>query len=141
MIKLVRFAYSPLGTFGKLTYNDNEFFTVERPWENNAPMRSCIPEGVYDTVWYNSPKFGRTLAVVGNTVSLFPDSNSTRSAILFHAGNTMDDLKGCIALGAELGFVSGKWAVLSSAPSTNKFLQSVDQSNPPKLVISQFRAI
>ncbi len=143
MTKLERFAYSPMGTFGKLTLEtSNETFTcftVERPWQNNEAMKSCIPEGKYDLVWYNSPKFGRTLAVVGNTVSLFPDSNYKRSAILIHAGNTMDDLLGCIAPGAELGFVAGKWAVVGSKPTTEKLLSLTDPINPGTITISQYK--
>ena len=46
-VLLERFAYSPMGTFGVLTVDDFECYTVERPWLDNKPRESCIPEGVY----------------------------------------------------------------------------------------------
>lgn len=119
---LERFAYTPFGTFGRIIYGDFRAFTVERPWVNNTPRESCIPDGIYDMQWYNSPKFGQTWALLGETVSLFPESGKRRAAILIHAGNTMDDLLGCIALGATLGNVNGKWAVLNSGVTTRAFL-------------------
>lgn len=119
-VTIQRFAYTPWGTFGRLVYNDFRAFTVERPWLDNKPRESCIPDGNYTLEWYNSPKFGPTWAVIGDTVSLFP-SNKARSAILIHPGNTMDDLLGCIALGSTLGTVNGKWAVLNSVNTVNEF--------------------
>lgn len=119
---LERFAYTPFGTFGRLTYNDERFFCLERPWENNKASVSCIPEGAYKVIWYNSPRFGKTLAVVGGSVSLFPEPKSQRSGILFHAGNTMDDLQGCIALGESLGYVNSKWAITDSGKAMSRFL-------------------
>lgn len=122
VVTLERFAYTPWGVFGRLVYGDFRAFTVERPWLNNEVRESCIPDGEYDMVWYNSPKFGPTWAVVGNTVSLFPQAGKHRSAILFHVGNTMDDLMGCISPGSSLGMVKGKWAVLNSGVTIKKFL-------------------
>lgn len=121
-IVLERFAYTPFGTFGRLIYNDFRAFSVERPWADNKARESCIPEGKYQVKWYDSPKFGRTLAVVGETVSLFPDNVHARSAILFHKANTMDDLLGCIGLGKSLGYMNAKWAVTSSTLAMQEFL-------------------
>jgi hypothetical protein len=141
-MKLERFCYSPMGTFGtleiKTTRETFKCFTVERPWENNEPMRSCIPEGDYKLVWYNSPRFGRTVAVVGNSVSLFPDPKYKRSAILIHSGNTMDDVLGCISPGEALGFVSGKWAVIGSKSATQKVLSLLDPVTPGNITISHY---
>ena len=47
MVHVERFAYTPMGTFGKMRYKGFECFTVELPWENNAPYISCIPTGIY----------------------------------------------------------------------------------------------
>ena len=129
MVVLERFAYSPMGVFGKLTYDDFTCYTVERPWENNLPRVSCIPTGNYTLKWYDSPKFGRTLAVEGGTVSLFPSRRHQRSAILIHPANTMDDLLGCIGLGYILGFYKNKWAVLNSKKATDDFLSIIRQDN------------
>lgn len=121
-IILERFAYSPWGVFGRLIYGDFRAYTVERPWVDNKARESCIPDGTYDLQWYNSPKFGPTWAVVGDTVSLFPEAGKARAAVLIHKANTMDDLLGCIALGSALGTVNGKWAILNSSATTLDFL-------------------
>jgi hypothetical protein len=121
-VKLERFAYTPWGVFGRLVYGDFRAFSVERPWVNNVAQQSCIPDGEYNLQWYNSPKHGPTWAVVGGTVSLFPEPGKARAAVLIHVGNTMDDLLGCIALGSTLGTVNGKWAVLNSTATVNSFL-------------------
>jgi hypothetical protein len=129
MITLTRFAYSPMGVFGRLTFEDFSCYTVERPWENNIPRVSCIPEGVYTLKWYDSPRFGRTLAVDGNTVSVYQSRHHQRSAILIHPANTIDDLLGCIGLGYVLGFYKDKWAVLNSRKATTDFLEIIRLEN------------
>ncbi len=136
-ILLERFGYTPFGAFGRLIYGENRYFTIERPWEDNKKSVSCIPEGRYKVVWYNSPTFGRTLAVVGGTVSLQEDSNFQRSAILFHAANTMDDLRGCIGLGRSLGYVGNKWAITSSSNAVKEFL-SLGIKDNEDLMIKQY---
>lgn len=135
IVTLERFAYTPWGTFGRLVYGDFRAFTVERPWANNKARESCIPDGEYQMQWYNSPKFGPTWALVGGSVSLFPKPGASRSAILIHKGNTMDDLLGCIALGSTLGTVNGKWAVVNSTSTVNAFLAATKGKNL-KLVIT-----
>lgn len=122
IITLQRFAYTPWGVFGRLVYNDFRAFTVERPWLDNKARESCIPDGLYDLQWFDSPKFGPTWAIVGGTVSLQPDGKAKRSLVLIHPANTMDDLLGCIGLGATLGSVNGKWGVVSSKPTVAAFL-------------------
>jgi hypothetical protein len=136
-IVLERFAYTPFGTFGRLVYNDFRAFSVELPWADNKPRVSCIPEGKYTVKWYDSPTFGKTLAVIGDTVSLFPNNTHQRSAILFHKANTMDDLLGCIGLGKSLGYINGKWAVTSSTPAITEFLNLKIPDNTT-LFIKQF---
>lgn len=136
-IVLERFAYTPFGTFGRLIYNDFRAFSVERPWADNKPRESCIPEGKYQVQWYDSPKFGKTLAVVGETVSLFPDNTHARSAILFHKANTMDDLLGCIGLGKSLGYMNAKWAITSSTLAMQEFL-TLGIADNTTLFVKQF---
>ena len=134
-ITLERFAYTPWGVFGRLVYGDFRAFTVERPWADNKARESCIPDGEYELQWFNSPKFGPTWAIVGGTVSLYPDGKAARSLILIHAGNTMDDLLGCIALGSTLGTTNGKWAVLNSVNTVNAF-KAATKGKKLKLVIT-----
>ncbi len=90
---LQRFAYHPEGTLGVLLASVGHFYTVEKPWEDNTPFKSCIPEGEYPMTWERSPKFGMCWHV--NDVP-------NRTHILIHAGNTARDVVGCVAVGRSL---------------------------------------
>lgn len=66
-----------------------ECYTIELPWQNNMPNRSCIPEGTYVLKGRYSPRHGRHLEITGV---------KGRSLILIHpANNALAELKGCIA--------------------------------------------
>lgn len=123
-IILERFSYSPTGTFGivSVTYTDFSSFSVEQPWRNNQPFVSCIPDGDYVCKWYDSPRFGKTLAVVGGSVSLFPSPQHQRDFIVFHLGNWPENFEGCIGLGREYTCVSGQIGVTSTRDTVNRFL-------------------
>lgn len=94
MMELVRFASFKDRTIGRLTYNDEHFYTVERPWLDNQQNISCIPTGFYQLIRVDSPRFGpgtwEVAAVTG------------RSHILIHVANTAADVIGCIGLGMGL---------------------------------------
>lgn len=91
------------GTLGTLTATNSkgDFLTLvslELPWRDNRRSLSCIPEGTYDCVWHQSPRFGWCYMVT---------SVEGRSEILIHAGNWAgdvqkgrhSDVRGCILLG------------------------------------------
>lgn len=44
---LLREASTPEGTPGVLVVDGQAWNTLELPWLDNAPKRSCIPDGVY----------------------------------------------------------------------------------------------
>ena len=90
---LQRFAYHPEGTLGVLLASVGHFHTVEKPWEDNTPFKSCIPEGEYPMNWERSPKFGMCWHV---------KDVPNRTHILIHAGNTARDVVGCVAVGRSL---------------------------------------
>lgn len=114
-VKLSRFAYSPLGTFGRLSTPDGiTLYTVERPWLNNAPEISCIPEGHYICAPRMFYRGGYQAVEVVNVPN--------RSHILFHIANTPADVLGCIGVGARLGCINNLWAVLDSKVGFNLFM-------------------
>ena len=64
-------------------------YTIELPWLDNQPRRSCIPEGRYLLQKRYSPKYKQHLLVA---------HVPGRSFILIHAANdAQKELLGCIA--------------------------------------------
>lgn len=137
-VRLTRFAYTPQGTFGRLVIDGEEFYTVERPWLDNKPKVSCIPEGTYTLKKRESGVVSRSTGGAyskGWEVTKVPG----RSFIMLHPGNSMDDLEGCISPGRALGTVSGKWAVLSSRPAFDDIMELLEDKSEWTLVIDQLR--
>lgn len=64
--------------------------TLELPWNDNKVRASCIPDGEYRIAVVQSAKFGHCVHILGV---------SGRSGILIHAGNSLNDTKGCILVG------------------------------------------
>lgn len=96
-----------MGVFGRMMIEGQQLFTVERPWLQNQPSVSCIPSGDY----YCAPKrYNR-----GGYDAIELLDVPRRTHILFHKGNTLHDLAGCIAPGTDLSFINGVWAVKNSA--------------------------
>ena len=82
--------YHSTGVNGVLLLEGRELCkTIELPWLQNLPQKSCIPEGDYALQKRFSAKFGWHFILYG-----VPN----RSAILIHpANNAALELKGCIA--------------------------------------------
>lgn len=114
------------GTFGVITLGRFRCFTLELPWRDNRPRRSCIPVGTYRCGIVQSPKFGRVYQVF---------DVPGRSAILIHPANFAGDvdlgldsqLHGCIALGMRLGAIRNKAGAMQpvvavSRPAVSAFM-------------------
>jgi hypothetical protein len=116
-VLLTRNCYSKdMGTFGVLKLGSKQWYTVELPWLNNEPLISCIPEGVYpirpSIFKYKYPTY--EIIVPG------------RSSIKFHIANTIDDLQGCVGIGAGFGIVNGKFAVINSTIAFHEFMKVME---------------
>lgn len=103
---LYRHHEAPDGIWGILLCNGFECFTLELPWKNNRRNESCILLGSYVAEWCMSHTFGRELYLLRYVPN--------RTGIRIHAGNTIDDLNGCIALGRYLWRGGGSWALADS---------------------------
>lgn len=129
--KLVLVRYSDDGkrTLGILFGLPNLIHTLEEPWKDNKKGVSCIPEGAYKVVphgWNGEPvKFKQAYRLEGTT---------PRKAILIHAGNTTDDIEGCILVGMSKGQLREKDAVLASRPAMN-YIRSIIGNNAFELQI------
>ncbi len=90
---LKRISEDDNGTFGVLIHDNQPICcTVERPWLDNVDDTSCIPVGTYPCVPHNSDKFQNVWEVTGV---------KDRTAILIHAGNTINDTHGCVIVGRQ----------------------------------------
>lgn len=108
---------------------------LEREWNDNKSNVSCIPEGEYEVMVYNSPKFSKVFALQGNGVTIDPMS-SVRWGILIHPANYPHQLEGCIALGTKAVYDEDSVRVESSRDAL-KALQDVVGSNPFDLIITR----
>lgn len=119
LVKIIRVEKSTDGVFGVLTI-DGQFIclTLERPWLDNQKNISCIPPQIYLCKRVDSPKYKDTFEVL---------NVAGRTNILFHAGNTIDDSKGCILLGSEIGNIDGKRAVLQSGKAFKSFMEKTEE--------------
>lgn len=116
-IDILRVGQSPFGTFGVMREGQTPFaLTLERPWEDNAPNRSCVPAGVYLCEAYDSPKFGPTYRVL---------DVPGREGILFHTGNRLRDTLGCILVGEEFALDGERPFLARSRDGFHEFLQRV----------------
>lgn len=121
-LDLIRNSYNPvMGTFGSLEGEGFSCVTVERPWAQNQHSISCIPEGTYQCIRGVRPKHGECFEIT---------NVPGRTAILIHAGNTTNDVEGCIALGNKYGVVDSRWAVMESSMGVdaayNRFMRFME---------------
>jgi len=125
MITLNRFSYHPEGTLGvmHLPDCDQPLYSVERPWLDNEPWKSCIPEGEYDLEWRKSPKFGWCYEVLDVI---------NRTNILIHAANYPKNVSGCIGLG--MGLLGDRIAVSKSRDAMG-FFHDLTEGKPWRLSI------
>ena len=110
------------GTLGEFElFKDNEVvlkgYSLEPAGEDTIASGKDrrIPEGFYNTVPYQSPKFGKKLPLLYN--EQVPKSRR----ILIHHGNFPDNTEGCILLGKSYD-IKGVW---DSRPIVGQFLELI----------------
>ena len=92
-LQLVRYCYGPDHVAGLLKYGENfsqSVWTLECPWMNNQIFISCIPDGSYPLVAFDSPEHPDCWVIT---------PVPGRTGILIHVGNTVRDTQGCILIG------------------------------------------
>ena len=103
-------------TVGILSGKGVEFKTLERPWLNNTPNSSCIPEGCYIV---KRDKAGRFQYYAVQEVP-------NRSAIEFHAGNFVEHSQGCILVGEGL---NREQDLVNSNNAINKMVEIIGDND------------
>lgn len=125
MIELTRFVKSTAVTLGRLTYGNENFYTVERPWIGNKPFISCIPDGLFALKRIDSPKFGPGMWEIVDVLD--------RTHILLHVANTVDDVVGCVGIG--LSVYSNLGGVGSSRKGIEKFYDLTSELTEETILI------
>lgn len=134
-VTIDRFCSCEMGTFGRLSVDGWECYTVERPWLDNRAHVSCIPPGEYRLALRPSGVVRRTSREAHRSGWEVRDVPG-RSFIMFHVANSMDDLHGCIGMGDRLGVIGPRWAVLNSLPTFLKFMDLLPPSADHRLIIT-----
>lgn len=118
--------YETVGTFGQMLLEDGfRLATVERPWIDNLPNVSCIPEGIYPMRKRRSPLIARTSKgkyTEGWEICEIPG----RTLVEVHIANYPRDVKGCCGVGMKTGFISGERAVLKSAVAFDELMSRLE---------------
>jgi len=120
-LTLERWADSPFGVFGTLRAGNQEWYTVERPWLDNAARISCIPPGHYAVqlgTFFSGDGPGGKPDYPAYEILDVPH----RMDIKIHRANTAAEVAGCIAPGKNLGWVNERWAVLQSRLAFAEFM-------------------
>ncbi len=104
---------SPIGEYGRLLVDGVLFCaTCEQPWNDNRIGASCIPEGDYQLLPFDSPAHGSTVVFhnpalnVFGTPALIPHGVAARSLCEIHNANWPFQLKGCVAVGKKLADIA-----------------------------------
>ena len=132
MILLQRFISNQNVTIGAFRFLEYTWFSVERPWLNNKPNVSCIPDGDYFLEKADSPKFGECWKVL---------DVEDRTHILIHPANWPRDVEGCIGLGMSV--LEGFEGVSKSKDAINQFekLAEAYELIPIKITTEAFTGI
>ena len=118
-VTLTRYETGPEGTYSNLvTDSGYQCYGMELPWNDNRVDESCIPDGVYNCVMGESPKFGNVFGI---------KDVPGRSDILIHPANWTRQLLGCVALGRAVGLVLGIKGLMSSRDAIDGFVNDMDR--------------
>jgi hypothetical protein len=93
------------------------FTTIERPWLNNKPNISSIPQGTYVLEWCDTSTAGNRN---GRGLGLRKVPN--RTLIRVHVANKAEDVMGCIGVGMEYYRFGDEWGITGSRKALNKLM-------------------
>ena len=119
------FSDKKVGTLGVMLVGGRPVLsTLELPWMQNLREESCIPCGEYRYEMVVSGRYGVTYEVMGGP---------GRDGILFHAGNSTEDTRGCILVGTRVG-ASGR--IEESREAMGRFVELMAGRSEGVMVVS-----
>lgn len=147
-LELVRFAYLPDVTLGILRIGDLRLCTLEEPWrpDPDGPGGqqgvSCVPDGGYSLYAHNGTRFKDVFGLRNAALGVYRQPQDIpagqkygRSAVLIHAGNSVDDIEGCMLVGMRHAILDGRHVVLESRKALERFKALVPSSTEHNLFI------
>jgi len=136
-IYLSTFRQDEIGTFSDVVSGGMLLGrSVEQPWSNNKRFASCVPEGEYRLVPYNSTEYGPVYLLDNPKLCVYPfeaqcKSENDRYGIIFaHRGSYPRNFQGCIGLGDA--YVESLNMVKNTKSTCNKamdLLRSIDEDH------------
>ena len=126
--RMPRLEMSDQGALGVLMFNEICFCCTLEPDAGDL-TKFYIPQGVYTCKRFHGTKWPNTFEILAKG----------HTDVLFHAGNTEADTKGCVVLGASFGKLKGQRAVLNSGATFQEFLRiTADYNTFPLLITDHY---
>lgn len=121
-----------------LHYGEPILTTLELPWRDNEPNRSCIPQGRYhcQRVYNRKTKGGLEIETTFEVTNV-----KGRSGILFHVGNFARDTQGCILIGDGFDSTPGYPMVTRSQQAFRRFLKETEKTDGFALLIRRMHGV
>lgn len=105
-----------------------KYYTIERVWNDNKVNESCIPQGSYDLIphgWNGGFKFEKVWRFV---------EVKGRTAILIHAGNTVEDTTGCVLVGKSVRIYEDDAFLYNSGDAIDELRKLIGE-NPSQIIV------
>lgn len=147
-LELIRHAYLPDCTLGTLLIGSLALPTLEEPWrpDPDGPGGqqgvSCVPDGAYKLYPHQGSKFrdvfglrNAALGVYRQPADIPAGQKYGRSAVLIHAGNSVDDIEGCVLVGMRHSILDGRHVVLESRKALERLKSLVSFAGDHDLFI------
>ena len=142
MIELIRDGLSKAGTHGVFQLGDDTWHSLEQPWLDNLPYRSCVPLGEYELRPYTSPRYGNCYIMVNEELNVFEFEHSEgrpddgRFLCLFvHRGNYVRNFQGCV--GAGFAFLEDNDMITTTRRACDAVNRDVIEEASYKLLIRE----
>ncbi len=129
---------------GRLSFDGQTLYTIERPWIPTAPggksFESCIPAGDYALQQFTRPNNDTVLALTNPGLAVYlhdghRPSSVGRYLILIHAANWADQVNGCIAPGKGRGLNTRGPMVTQSRDAMDILMGYIDGADDAQISI------
>lgn len=140
-----RISYTHRCVISRITINEDfKCYSIERPWKRHIypggmPFESCIPDGVYKLQPFVRRSGEKAYVFVNPDLGVYRSENDMpdgrgRYECLYHAGNVVDHVVGCAAVGERFIIYENQEFVTNSV-KTMKTVRSLLGNNEHEVEI------